>query len=121
MVKAPKGFRHRTRKLLRKHIREKGGVPPLSLLMYKYKPGDKVYIIINPSIVKGMPHRRYHGKVGVVLGKRGRAYEVAVKVGSKLKKLFVRPEHLRPTPETKARIESEIKSEIENLLSMRKS
>jgi len=98
MVKPPKGFRHRTRKLLRKHIRERGAVPPLSLLMYEYKPGDKVYIVINPSVMKGMPHRRYHGKVGTVIGKRGKAYIVEVKLGGKTKILFVRPEHLRPVP-----------------------
>ena len=98
MVKAPRGFRHRTRKLLRKHIRERGAVPPLSLLMHEYKPGDRVYIIINPAIHKGMPHRRYHGKVGVVVGKRGKSYIVQLRVGSKIKTLFVRPEHLRPVP-----------------------
>jgi len=97
-MKASRGYRHRTRKLLRKHIRERGAVPPLSLLMYEYKPGDKVYIIINPSIMKGMPHRRYHGKVGTVVGKRGKAYIVQVRVGSKIKTLFIRPEHLKPVP-----------------------
>ena len=97
-MKPPKGFRHRTRKLLRKHIRERGAVPPLSLLMYEYKPGDKVYIIINPSVMKGMPHRRYHGKTGTVVGKRGRCYIVEVRVGGKTKTLIVRPEHLRPVP-----------------------
>ncbi len=112
MVKAPRGYRHRTRKLLRKRIRERGAIPPLSLLMYEYKPGDKVYIIINPSVMKGMPHRRYHGKVGVVKGRRGKAYLVEVVVGSKVKKLFIRPEHLRPTPETKRRIEEEEKQTI---------
>ncbi|NPA05537.1 MAG: 50S ribosomal protein L21e [Crenarchaeota archaeon] len=97
-MKASRGYRHRTRKLLKKHIRERGAVPPLSLLMYDYKPGDRVYIKINPSVHKGMPHRRYHGKVGIITGKRGKAYIVEVKVGSKTKILFVRPEHLRPAP-----------------------
>jgi len=96
VVKAPKGFRHRTRKLLRKNVREKGAVPPLSLLMIEYKPGDKVHIVTNPSIHSGMPHRRYHGKTGEVLGKRGKAYIVRVYLGDKEKILFVRPEHLRP-------------------------
>ena len=96
MVEAPKGFRHRTRKVLRKHIREKGAVPPLSLLMIEYKSGHKVHIKINPAIHKGMPHRRYHGKTGVVIGKRGKAYIVSVYLGDKEKILFVRPEHLRP-------------------------
>jgi len=39
--------------------------------MIEYKPGDKVHIITNPAIHKGMPHRRYHGKTGEVIGKRG--------------------------------------------------
>jgi large subunit ribosomal protein L21e len=96
MVKAPKGYRHRTRKVFRKNIREKGAVPPLSLLMINYKPGDKVHIVVNPAIHKGMPHRRYHGKTGVIVGKRGRAYIVKVYLGDKEKTLFIRPEHLRP-------------------------
>ncbi len=96
MVKAPRGYRHRTRKVFRKHVREKGAVPPLSLLMIDYKPGDKVYIKVNPAIHHGMPHRRYHGKTGVIVGKRGKAYIVKVNLGEKEKTLFVRPEHLRP-------------------------
>lgn len=96
MVKPPKGYRHRTRHLLRKNIREKGAIPPLSKLMIEYRPGDKVHIVIDPAIHKAMPHRRYHGKTGVVIGKRGRSYIVQIKVGSKIKTLFVRPEHLKP-------------------------
>jgi len=96
VVKAPKGFRHRTRKLLRKTPREKGIIPPLSLLMIDYKPGDRVHIVINPSVHKGMPHRRYHGKTGEVVGKRGRSYIVKVLLGRKEKTLFIRPEHLKP-------------------------
>ncbi|MEM1619951.1 MAG: 50S ribosomal protein L21e [Fervidicoccaceae archaeon] len=96
MVKPSKGTRHRTRKLLRKSVRERGGVPPLSLLMIEYKVGDKVALIANPAIHAGMPHRRYHGLTGTVVGRRGRAYEVKVELGGKKKILFVRPEHLRP-------------------------
>ncbi len=96
MVKASKGYRHRTRKLLRKNIREKGAVPPLSLLMIEYKVGDKVYIKPNPAVHEAMPHRRYVGKVGTIIGKRGRAYIVEVYLGDKRKELIVVPEHLRP-------------------------
>ncbi|MEB3786922.1 MAG: 50S ribosomal protein L21e [Desulfurococcales archaeon] len=96
MVRAPRGFRHRTRKLLKKHTRERGGVPPISLLLHEYNTGDKVHVIINPAIHKGMPHRRYHGKTGVVVGKRGKAYLVKLSLGKKEKILIVRPEHLRP-------------------------
>ncbi|ADV64352.1 50S ribosomal protein L21e [Desulfurococcus mucosus] len=98
MVKAPKGYRHRTRKLLKKNIREKGSVPSLSLIMREYKEGEKVHIVINPSVHSGMPHRRYHGRTGIVVGKRGKAYVVKVMMGSKEKTLFVRPEHIRPAP-----------------------
>ncbi len=96
MVKAPQGLRHRTRKLFRKRVREKGAVPPLSRILIEYRPGDKVYIIADPAIHAAMPHRRYYGKVGVVVGKRGRAYIVQLKVGSKIKTLFLLPEHMRP-------------------------
>ncbi len=96
MVKAPRGFRHRTRKVLRKHVRERGAVPPLSLVLHEYKPDDRVHIVINPSVHSGMPHRRYHGKTGVVEGRRGKAYLVRVNLGDKPKTLIVRPEHLRP-------------------------
>ncbi len=98
MVRAPRGYRHRTRKMLKKHIRKKGAVPPLSLLMKEYKLGEKVHIVINPAIHKGMPHRRYHGKTGEIVGKRGKAYVVKIFLGNKEKTLFIRPEHLRPAP-----------------------
>lgn len=96
MVKAPKGTRHRTRKVFRKSVRERGAVPPLSLLMIDYRPGDRVHIVVNPAIHKGMPHRRYHGKTGTVVGKRGKSYLIEVSAGRKKKLLIVRPEHLRP-------------------------
>lgn len=96
VVKASKGFRHRTRKMLKKSIREKGAVPPLSLLLHEYRVGDKVYIKPNPAVHGGMPHRRYIGKVGTVIGRRGRAYIVEVYLGDKRKELILLPEHIRP-------------------------
>ncbi len=96
MVKAPQGLRHRTRKVFSKSIRERGAVPPLSRILVEYMPGDRVYIVADPAVHKAMPHRRYHGKVGLVVGRRGRAYVVQLKVGSKTKTLFLLPEHMRP-------------------------
>ncbi len=95
MVKRSRGYRSRTRNVLKKHPRKRGLFPPARIL-YEYKEGEKVAIIIDPSVHKGMPHRRYHGKVGTVVGKRGRAYVVHVRDGGKIKTLIVRPEHLRP-------------------------
>jgi len=46
-----------------------------------------------------MPHRRYHGRVGVIMDKRGRAYVVNVTQGEAIKEITVRPEHLKPYEE----------------------
>ena len=89
-----KGFRKKTRTLLKKKPREHGKLG-LSRLLHEYKPGDKVVIKIDPSVQKGMPHHRYHGRVGVIISKRGRAYEVSVTQGNAVKEIIVRPEHLR--------------------------
>jgi len=94
-VKHSVGYRSRTRKLLRKDVREKG-LAPLSRIIYPYREGDKVSIVIDPSVHKGMPHRRYHGKVGTIIGRRGKAYVIKVNLGDKEKTLIVRPQHIRP-------------------------
>ncbi|MEM2207576.1 MAG: 50S ribosomal protein L21e [Sulfolobales archaeon] len=96
MVKASQGLRHRTRKLLRKNVRERGAIPRLSLVMQEYRAGDRVHIAPNPAIHEALPHRRYIGKTGIVVGKRGRAYLVELLVGSKKKVIITVPEHLIP-------------------------
>lgn len=94
-MRKSKGYRTRTRSLLRKKPRERGKLR-LSKLLYNYEAGSKVVIKIEPSVQKGMPHRRYHGKVGTVIGKRGRSYIVSVTQGDAVKEIIVRPEHLEP-------------------------
>jgi large subunit ribosomal protein L21e len=89
-----KGFRKKTRSLLRKKPREHGKLG-LSRLLHGYEPGDKVVIKIDASVHKGMPHRRYHGRVGIIVSKRGRSYEVNVTQGDAVKDIIVRPEHIR--------------------------
>jgi len=90
-----KGYRRGTRHLLKKESRERGKMR-LSKLLYEYQPGNRVVIKIDPAIQKGMPHRRYHGKVGVVVDKRGQSYIVSVTQGEAVKEIIVRPEHLEP-------------------------
>jgi len=89
-----RGFRRKTRSLMRKKPRERGKLR-LSRMLHKYQPGDKVVISIDPSVHKGMPHRRYHGKIGIIKGRRGRAYEVDVTQGDAVKQIIVFPEHLQ--------------------------
>lgn len=69
---------------------------PLGRLLYKYSLGDKVVVKIDPSIHGGMPHHRYHGRVGIIIEQRGQAYVIEMKEGGKTRKLIIRPEHLRP-------------------------
>ena len=94
MVRTSKGTRFRTRKVFRKSPRERG-LPPLGRILSEYNPGDKVDIIIEPSVQKGTPHRRFHGKTARVKEKRGNAYILSVNDGNKLKTVITRPEHIR--------------------------
>jgi large subunit ribosomal protein L21e len=73
----------------------KRGLSPLSSILSEYPDGQRVDIIINPSFHKGMPHRRYHGRTGIVKGRRGRAVLIEVSFGKAKKQLIVRPEHLQ--------------------------
>ncbi len=96
MVKRSHGYRVSTRKMMTKKIRQRGA-PSLGKLLRPYQEGDRVDIIIDPAIHGGQPHRRFHGRVGIIRGRRGNAYEVETNLGKKVKLLIIRPEHLKPT------------------------
>ncbi|MHA2078399.1 MAG: 50S ribosomal protein L21e [Candidatus Thorarchaeota archaeon] len=96
MVKKSHGFRARTRSLMSKRVRERGLSSPSKVLI-DYEEGMRVDIVIDPGFHKGMPHRRYQGKTGVVTGLRGRAIVVDVGLGKATKTLIIRREHLRPS------------------------
>jgi len=97
-MKKSKGYRTRTRRLLKKKPREKGKLR-MSKLLHQYQPGNHVVVKIDPSVHKGMPHKRYHGKVGTIIDKRGRSYIVSVRQRDAVKEIIVRPEHLEPYKE----------------------
>lgn len=90
-----RGKRIKTRSLLSKRIREKG-LRGLSRFLHEYKEGDEVVIKIDSSVHNGMPFRRFHGKRGNIVEKRGRAFIVKVLDGGKEKLVVARPEHLVP-------------------------
>ena len=79
-----------------KRVRTRG-LRPVSKVLVEYKVGQRVDIVIDPAVHKGMPHRRYQGRTGVVVGLRGRGIVVDVKLGKALKTLIIRPEHLQPS------------------------
>ena len=94
-MRKSKGYNAKTRALFRKKPREKGKLG-LSRILYEYKVGEKVLVKIDSGFHKGMPHRRYHGNVGVITALKGRAYVVSVKQGKATKEIIIRPEHLSP-------------------------
>lgn len=94
-MRGSKGFRSGTRRLLKKEHKERGKIK-MSKLLQEYQPGNRVVVRIDPSIQKGMPHRRFHGKTGTVTEKRGRSYVVTVPQGNAVKEIIVRPEHIEP-------------------------
>jgi large subunit ribosomal protein L21e len=94
-MKGSKGYRSGTRHLLKKGPRTHGKLS-LSKLLQEYQPGNHVIVRIDSSIQKGMPHRRFHGKIGTIIQKRGRSYVVSVSQGDAVKEIVVRPEHLEP-------------------------
>jgi len=94
-MKRSKGIRNRNRTLFRRKPRDRGK-NPLGRILTPYTPGQMVTISINPSIQKGMPHRRYQGRVGMISEKRGRAYVIQVTTGKVPRQIIARPEHIQP-------------------------
>ena len=90
------GYRRRTRSLLRK--RDSRG---LSHILAEYTPQQKVVIKIDSTQVKGMPHRRFNGLVGVVTETGRRSVTIDVMVGNKVKTVISRKEHIVPHLEGK--------------------
>jgi len=92
MVKRSRGFRSRTRKKFRQKV---GRRPAISRFVEQFRKNQKVIVVQEPSSQKGMPHSRFKGKTGKVIGKRGKSYIVEIKEGNKIKTVISRPEHLK--------------------------
>ena len=87
---------------MRRRPRDRGKIA-LGSLLVDYQPGQKVRILVNPAVQKGMPHRRYHGRIGMIAEKRGRSYVVDITAveGKVLRHIIARPEHIEPVEENK--------------------
>lgn len=68
-------------------------------MLRRYSTDDRVVVRINPTEVKGMPHRRFNGLVGVVKEVGRRTITIEVPVGNKAKTLIARKEHVAPLAE----------------------
>lgn len=94
MVRNSKGTRTGTRKIISRKPRERG-LSPITHSLQRFDVGDYVNIVIDASMHKGMPHKRFHGLTGVVHALQGDAYAIRVKMGNKYKLPVICPEHLR--------------------------
>ncbi len=94
MAKRIGGFRRKTRFRFRKNVRDRGKIS-LKAYLQTFKMGEKVNLIVEPAVHKGMYYPRFMGKTGIVKGKRGRCYEISINDANKEKTLIVHPIHLK--------------------------
>ncbi len=87
------GMRKKSRDKMSKTVRARG-ISPVVRAIQEFDKGSMVHVIIDPSIHKGMPHPRFHGKTGEVVGTRGRAFVLKITDGNATKTLITLPEHL---------------------------
>jgi large subunit ribosomal protein L21e len=92
MVTPSKGYRKRTRRKLAQKMRHK--FKP-EQIMKEFKPREKVVIIADPAVHKGLPHPRFVGSIGYIIEQRGQSYIICVLNGDKEKTLTVSPHHIK--------------------------
>ena len=90
-MKGSHGYRRRTRNL-KVDGRDTGKVK-IKKYMRDFAENDRVAINIDPAF-QNIPHPRFQGRSGKIVGKQGRAYFIAILDGSMPKKILVNPEHL---------------------------
>jgi len=94
MVKRIGSSRRKTRHKFKKSVRQRGKIS-ISRFFQKLEVNDRVALVAEPSYHKGLYFRRFHGKIGKVVGKRGFCYIVEIKDGGKKKEIIVHPVHLK--------------------------
>ncbi|CAB4375294.1 60S ribosomal protein L21-A [Rhizophagus irregularis] len=92
------GIRARTRYMFSRKFRETGSIR-LSTYLKTYKVGDIVDIKANGAVQKGMPHKFYHGRTGIIYNVTKSAVGVIINkvVGNRYieKRVNVRIEHIK--------------------------
>ena len=94
MVKRIGTARHKTRHIYSVSKKMKGKLA-VSGFVRKLEIGDNVHLSAQPSIMEGIYFRRFHGRVGKVVGTQGACYKVQIRDGGKEKTLIVGPIHLK--------------------------
>ncbi|HET6779950.1 MAG TPA: hypothetical protein VFH09_02170 [Nitrososphaera sp.] len=86
------GARRKARSILTKDNIVRG----ISYLLHDYKVGEKVVVDIDPREHNTTPHRRFHGRIGVVEEVGRRTLKVSVMIGDKKKMLQTKFNHIKP-------------------------
>lgn len=94
MVKRVGTSRRKTRHLFHVSKKMKGKVA-VSGFIKKFDVGDDVLLSAQPSIMEGLYFRRFHGRIGKIVGMQGGCYKVQIRDGGKEKTLVVGPVHLK--------------------------
>jgi large subunit ribosomal protein L21e len=87
---------HGTRRKARSILTKDNIVRGISYLLHDYKVGEKVVVDIDPREHETTPHRRFHGRIGVVEEVGRRTLKVSVMIGDKKKMLQTRFNHIKP-------------------------
>merc|ERR1712093_123830 len=92
------GMRARTRDMFKRNFKDHGMIKP-STFLKTYKVGDIVDIKANSAQQKGMPHKYYHGRTGVIYNVSKSAVGIIVYkvVGNRYmeKRVNIKVEHVR--------------------------
>lgn len=88
MVQKSYGKKRRTRHKLK--LTKKATI---TKFLQTFNDGEHVHIKISTN--KNIPHPKFQGLSGTVIGRRGRAYAVSIYDKNAKKVIFVKPEHMR--------------------------
>jgi large subunit ribosomal protein L21e len=87
---------HGSRRKARSVLTKDNIVRGISYLLHDYNVGDKVVVDVDPREHITTPHRRFHGRIGVVEEVGRRTLKVSVKIGDKKKMIQTRFNHIKP-------------------------
>jgi large subunit ribosomal protein L21e len=88
------GNRRKTGKKYTKELRQKGKIS-LTKFFQNFEEGDKVTLLVESAYQRGMYHRKFYGKAGLVKGKQGECFLVEIVDGKTKKQVIVHPVHIK--------------------------
>ncbi|MEX0932619.1 MAG: 50S ribosomal protein L21e [Candidatus Pacearchaeota archaeon] len=84
--------------MMKKKVRTRGKIS-FSKYFQDFENGDRVSVVIEPSMRNGLPERM-QGRTGIIESKRGRAYIVKINDQKKEKTYLIQPINLKKIKHT---------------------